>query len=88
MLVRPYLAAAGHNDDHPMALGHELGDRPPGQQHLIVRMSMERNDRRHTRQPNFECPSTVPPPLSALAHACVAHLIALSAWELCGIDLT
>ena len=74
MLVRPYLTVGGHDDDHPMALGREPGDRPPRQQHLIVRMGMKRNDRCHTRQPNCEsaalaaCRETLPiqPTLTAL----------------------
>src|SRR5580658_7578810 len=49
MLVRPYLTVGGHDDDHAMALCREPSDRPPGQQHFIVRMSMKRNDRCHMR---------------------------------------
>ena len=40
--VRPHVTA-GHDDDHPVALGRQLGDRPAGQQHLVVRMSVERD---------------------------------------------
>jgi subtilase family serine protease len=46
------MAVGGHDDDHPMALSREPSDRPPGQQHFIVRMSMKRNDRCHTPQAN------------------------------------
>jgi TRAP-type uncharacterized transport system substrate-binding protein len=43
----PHVTVAGHDDDHPMTLGRKLGDRPTGQQHLVVRMSVKRNDCRH-----------------------------------------
>ena len=46
----PHVTVAGHDDDHPVAPGRQLGDRPAGQQHLVVRMSVERHDCRHRRE--------------------------------------
>ena len=48
--VGPHLTVAGHHDDYPMASGREPCDRPSGQQHLVIRMSVKRNDRRHHRE--------------------------------------
>jgi len=55
-----------------MALCREPSDRPPGQQHFIVRMSMKRNDRCHMRSltTNPQCdpgsPTDQLPPTTAV----------------------
>jgi hypothetical protein len=51
----PHLTITGRHDDHPVALSGEPGDRPAGQQHLVVRMSVKRHDRCHRREPNPRC---------------------------------
>jgi hypothetical protein len=52
----PHVTIAGHHDDHPMALRRQPGDRPAGQQHLIVRMSVKRHDCHHRREPSPKMP--------------------------------
>jgi len=42
---------SGDDNDHPVALCCQPGQRPAGQQHLVVRMGMKSNDRRHAGNP-------------------------------------
>jgi hypothetical protein len=44
---RPHLTVGGHHDDHPVALRRQSGDRPTGQQHLVVRVRVKRHNCRH-----------------------------------------
>jgi hypothetical protein len=46
----PHVTIAGHDDDHPMTIRRQPGDRPPGQQHLVIWMSVKRHNRRHRRE--------------------------------------
>jgi len=66
----PHLTVAGRHDDHPMALISEPGDRPAGQQHLIIRMSVKRHDRCHRREPNPQIPKCNANSVPMLANAC------------------
>jgi hypothetical protein len=49
--ARPHVTVAGHDDDHPVAPRCQPGDRPAGQQHLVIRVSVKCHDRRHRREP-------------------------------------
>src|SRR6185437_16205724 len=40
----PYVTVASHGDDHPVTVGRQPGDRPAGQQHLIVWVRVKRHD--------------------------------------------
>jgi hypothetical protein len=55
MQTGPYLTVGGHHDDDPVTLGREPGDRAAGEQHLVVRVGVKRDDSCHTREPNRVC---------------------------------
>jgi hypothetical protein len=44
-------AAAGHDHDRAVALGSQPGQRAAGQQHLVVRVRVERDDGSHHGHP-------------------------------------
>jgi len=44
-------AAAGHDHDRAMSLGRQPGERAAGQQHLVIRVGVERDDGGHPGHP-------------------------------------
>ncbi|HUN31532.1 MAG TPA: hypothetical protein VMU95_05875 [Trebonia sp.] len=47
----PHRAVAGDDDHDPVPLGGQPGQRAPGQDHLIIGVSMKRHDGRHQMPP-------------------------------------